>query len=1614
MKRLAIRAILCLLLCIQNVYATIPTDVLAALQRLARDPISTSAQERALVYAHNAEINRAGLRGSISNEWYQAAQREFAHQNQVLAKGAAEHVGAEFTVQKRKPGPYQPGTDSDYITKVRHPDQITAMQAEYNNRVNRYLRRNGISTGQGRGDWHVQLDTDFMADPDEIGKGMTKAEADRLFRQVANRNNDAYKRRAAAEYERISRSNERPLKPSEYRAYAEEMKDFVAKKRKKIQEYLETAKKRPLTLEELDDLQVKIAQQQKYISRIEATDRTLRAQQGLPPRARPSEIPTYEMVADADGNMQLRRTWRSYDSPYGSVAERGAKRLPGSIYDRMAGYNVAENSLQRASIRLAESFAEAAGRNPQFASADDIAAIVDHLPPSDKGALIERLAQRDPKMARDVAQSMRAQFAAANPRATLSALEKMAAPLDNALNRGLSRLAGRAGLEMDSAAMAAARQRFSNAAGEVLGKLGQAVAVGVITAEVAVFLRDYITALNRLYNEPDLSAEEAAKLEAQARNAGIRLAAVGGIGLVMEGITTTFPQTVPVLVGAGSYIATRGLLENTQAGQWVDKNVENAIDAAFRTAEEATDYIIEITGGVSNRMLAEDEKIRLLLAYLKAIRKGDLKLQNGVSARDIMLAIEEGRLKDISRYLVEVASGECIAQQAHNEPCTDSPVDSNRIDSLLANAKQALALAERDLNEANVLVGELDQLLDQALIKVNGVEDIAFKIYPYLQKILERQNKAQNWPVELRADRGVGSPIEQQLQNLETSCANPASASSGALEQAEDLSQALLRRLRWRDSRVAQAQDFVRDEVLAWSQCDASLECRAIRGLDETDKISELLNAARDSLSVWKNLVSSAGARLVYAKDYVDEARLFANARSTSTQQIMPRIDAAAAEVEAAFEDLPKTDPVKIPGGVEGLFKEAVGQPSGPDGNPMGGLEPRIYTKDLDQALQALANAESKINEAANLLLNDSSISDALAEVTICIQALGGNLVDQASVILDAAQMDIDAANQARDRVNNLIVTNDAKTNQFIEALADADLIDSACTTAVNQAISDALAAKEQGNAAIEAQALRCDGLLREQRQTACSARSSVSASAAINLLEAAASTSHAALSRAAVTSVACAEQAAETRTNANAQAAQYDANIIVNDSAKQLKQNADRLKDLDLQITKLKERIRNGAQVMIARANNAQRLAINAQGLVSHANADPSGGISARANQLIDQCTSLVDEANNASQLAAATNQPVSPPPLTCDAQAYDVVDTFNYIAIDVLEVLTLRRLGEVDACHTELASWLMDARQRDNQNGSSSTDQQTSSSQPESDAETDSGGAWWEDEDQDSDGGSWWDEPGLPSGDQTALDEANRIAEERTGTNQGINPSNPNDTPPTNTPPQPLAGLVPPEPLEQPLDDLAPPTFDSCPPGLVYQGATPGNAAGCVTGTCAGEVDPNSGSCLDFTCPPDFIPRGDRCLPGVPPNRMDEFTEPDIASLGNPAARDIDDAKNDREDPNTTDKIDAQCNALVSSGGNQGLSAIMQLGGAYGATTIRYQTYDVPDSIVVLAGQPGNYGTVLWDSGGCVGTGTTLDAALNIPQGQSIKVFVTGACDDSGRSTAWNFTLACPANSN
>jgi len=602
--------------------AMLPANVLDALFRMGGG--RASAADEALLFMHNDQINRARMSGYISDGNYQAAQRSFSDVNEGLARRAATENGADFKVQQSTSKKFMSGTDSDYIMEVKAKNpvgQVKKIQSRYNQLANEYLEKNLKRTGtpfKRRLNWHNKLDVDFMADPEFV--------TDRQFKEIAKLNNDAYTRLAAAEYERVSRMGGNiKITPEQFRDYGLEMRDFIEKKQAKLEMFRKNPSlmRNPHQRAEFHRL---MAQEQKYITRIESANAKLRKQAGLKlPPYKATHGPFYETHINKQGKLVIRKR-----SP--SIAVRGAKRGPAHMVAVSSGSAVAKNSLNRAVRELSESMAQAHALNPKkwATVADDIAEMTRHLPPAEKGHLIERLKrQRGGEFAGKVAARMRAGVKSPGKAALLKGVLKKALSRDSVANLR---------------AMREALNKTSAQAIKALGRIGQ----GMELYNAAKNMTGFWTNLRKAM-DPDITDAEADRYFGAAFSNAKGMAEAGTLYALFEAVP---PAGAAYLVWTLAHDGTSYALNNTRLGMWVNRHVENYAEAFDTGRHLAGERLTKWMGGENLADRSESELRRLEQTYWKALKEGRIRLKKGVTTKDVAELLRAGRLMD-ARDLIE-------------------------------------------------------------------------------------------------------------------------------------------------------------------------------------------------------------------------------------------------------------------------------------------------------------------------------------------------------------------------------------------------------------------------------------------------------------------------------------------------------------------------------------------------------------------------------------------------------------------------------------------------------------------------------------------------------------------------------------------------------------------------------------------------------------------------------------------------------------------------------------------------------------------------------------------------------------------------------------------------
>ncbi len=353
---------------------------------------TASKKQEALVFKHNAEINRMRIkdysitelvdgqkvRRSMTDEVYQECQNFYSKKNLEIAGKAAAENGASMNPQRRERNrPFDAGTDSDYIVQADSPEQVKTIQDSYNRKVNEFLEKNGVDPEKI--DYARKNDVDFMADP----RGVNAAD----FERIAGLNNDAYKRRDAAMYEAKSRSGETP-DFDEIMAYKDEMDDFIQKKTREIEPISRALRdhrkrypderKEPLDAQQkrLDmeaRLQQKQAQKSKYHDRAQNATLELARQAGLEDIIRPQQS-----TLPAEGKTR---------APSETVSQK-QQQIKSAAAEAASSHLAYLDTLNEVRV-----LGDIAGRHPENTEAyrDRILKKTEGMTPSQKGEIIARM-----------------------------------------------------------------------------------------------------------------------------------------------------------------------------------------------------------------------------------------------------------------------------------------------------------------------------------------------------------------------------------------------------------------------------------------------------------------------------------------------------------------------------------------------------------------------------------------------------------------------------------------------------------------------------------------------------------------------------------------------------------------------------------------------------------------------------------------------------------------------------------------------------------------------------------------------------------------------------------------------------------------------------------------------------------------------------------------------------------------------------------------------------------------------------------------------------------------------------------------------------------------------
>ena len=200
-----------------------------------------------------------------------------------------------------------------------------------------------------------------------------------------------------------------------------------------------------------------------------------------------------------------------------------------------------------------------------------------------------------------------------------------------------SRLAGALGAGELSAGASGTRVALNEVSGLVV-KGGGIVMVGVAVAETA---RESFQG-GRAAGEglQALAAGDIDKANQKFGEAADKGKTVGVI-LAVTAAAEAMPQTAALIgAGAAGYQGGRYVLENTRAGQIVDRGALNTMDSGMRAAESLPDALRNVVGIQTRdqRELSQKQE-----TYIRALASGQIQLRDGVTVKEVMDQIKYGQ-----------------------------------------------------------------------------------------------------------------------------------------------------------------------------------------------------------------------------------------------------------------------------------------------------------------------------------------------------------------------------------------------------------------------------------------------------------------------------------------------------------------------------------------------------------------------------------------------------------------------------------------------------------------------------------------------------------------------------------------------------------------------------------------------------------------------------------------------------------------------------------------------------------------------------------------------------------------------------------------------------------
>ncbi len=678
-------------------------------------------QQRALAFANNQTLNMMAEQGRIAPSVYRGAQNAFTQQSQQFIRDAARDAGMDSKIQTpdpSKPPDPKPGTDVDGHA-LRRPGATEPLTARdlansrdaFNSRVNTYLRDNNVAPLENPS---RQLTVDIMpADaisPAEFQRTaeFINREGGTMYRDPVAAGVEAYSRGDHATAQRLLGHDGAPTLADEARYVSEQQRqirahDHTGHLTEQISQSRGAEPGSPAAIEAQNaagQVQLEAEQTGKYERRVNTTTERVAGQHGVPAATPESSV--------GQAAQDLVASQRGPDS-----------RVAAGVVDSLR-----ENTTLRNTEGFVETVARAGEANPAL-QGDASAAIAEstrNLTPAQRGQVIENIRANPelggPEAAARAAEAMRNNATPDGPDTLNSRnLQNPAADGTPPAATGEGGVLGRVGAADaavgevlgvgELAADASIARRGLNTA---VGAGGAVVGGALLASELGRNAGEYVEGIERAMDEntTDAEAEEAFD---QAERAAEGTALIGALGAAAE----ASPVVVGgALVGAGSYMGTRHVLESTETGRARDEGARDLMAGSMRMGEALGDAA---RGAVGMETASEIDRNQLLdrqRAMLDSIRRGDVTVRDGYTVQDVINGMRDNTSSTYQRDLNDMILRNTPDQRAAQDTLNDlsSGLDPNSADA------QMLDRIRRDLNSTDPALrdfarGALNDLLTQ-------------------------------------------------------------------------------------------------------------------------------------------------------------------------------------------------------------------------------------------------------------------------------------------------------------------------------------------------------------------------------------------------------------------------------------------------------------------------------------------------------------------------------------------------------------------------------------------------------------------------------------------------------------------------------------------------------------------------------------------------------------------------------------------------------------------------------------------------------------------------------------------------------------------------------------